>query len=195
MTTIENVHAAADQINARGDKPTYANVRTLLGGGSYSTIAAGLKNWEPKSTVNAAEPAPARVTEAATLFTSRLWNEALALAKEQADRKLVSISTELAEVSANVDVVVSENENLLAEIERLKGEVTRHQASAANWRKTVAARDQDLATARGEVDALRMTVNQISAAIGYDLGAATAQSANSPEQTVEPVKGKKQPAE
>lgn len=43
----EIIHAAADRIVARGEKPTQVAIRTELGGGSYSTISTAMRSWTP----------------------------------------------------------------------------------------------------------------------------------------------------
>ena len=43
--TIQQVHNTADQLQEQGIKPTLAEVRKALGGGSFTTISEAMKSW------------------------------------------------------------------------------------------------------------------------------------------------------
>lgn len=43
--TIQQVHNTADQLQGQGIKPTLAEVRKALGGGSFTTISEAMKSW------------------------------------------------------------------------------------------------------------------------------------------------------
>lgn len=189
MTTILHVHEAADRINARGDRPTYNNIRTLLGGGSFSTIAAGLKSWQPKATVEATERAPSSVLENASTFASRLWDESYALAKQRADACLIGLTAELETTNSNLDTVVAASDALSADNERLRQDSARFQASVSKWRAAVTSRDQELAAARAEVEALRRTVDQFAAAMAVAYGAPAEQPIAQPSEPAEQPAG------
>ena len=42
--TIEQFHATADQMQEQSNKPTLAEVRKMLGGGSFTTISEAMKS-------------------------------------------------------------------------------------------------------------------------------------------------------
>ena len=44
--TIQDIHAAADQLQEQGVKPTLAEVRKALGGGSFTTISDAMQSWK-----------------------------------------------------------------------------------------------------------------------------------------------------
>ncbi len=84
--TIQDIHAAADQIVADGESPTLANVRTALGGGSFTTISEAMRVWKEARRAVAApirEPAPAAVTERLDEVGSEIWTIAIAIANER----------------------------------------------------------------------------------------------------------------
>ena len=43
--TLEQIHATASQLHEQGIKPTLAEVRKALGGGSFTTISEAMKSW------------------------------------------------------------------------------------------------------------------------------------------------------
>lgn len=55
IASLDRVIAVANAIFESGREPTYKAVRTILGGGSYSTIRDGLKAWK-SSRIAAGKP-------------------------------------------------------------------------------------------------------------------------------------------
>ena len=45
--TVEEIHAAADGLDAQGLRPTLQAVRKALGRGSFTTISAAMSSWRP----------------------------------------------------------------------------------------------------------------------------------------------------
>ena len=43
--TIEQFHAISDQLQEKETKPTLAEMRKALGGGSFTTISEAMKSW------------------------------------------------------------------------------------------------------------------------------------------------------
>jgi hypothetical protein len=43
--TTQDIHATADTLAEQGVKPTLAEVRKALGGGSFTTISDAMKSW------------------------------------------------------------------------------------------------------------------------------------------------------
>lgn len=44
--TTEQIHQTAQELTEKGINPTLANVRSALGGGSFTTIGEALKTWK-----------------------------------------------------------------------------------------------------------------------------------------------------
>ena len=44
--TTQDIHAAADRLQEQGIKPTLAEVRKALGGGSFTTISDAMQSWK-----------------------------------------------------------------------------------------------------------------------------------------------------
>ena len=84
--TKEVIWAAADLLDQAGEKPTLANVRKKVGGGSYTTISEAMTEWhaDRPRTAMKRDTVPDKVNEAATEFAAMLWQ----VAHEIADGRL-----------------------------------------------------------------------------------------------------------
>lgn len=153
--TTEQIHAAADKIDAQGLRPTLAAVRQLLGTGSFSTIQMAMKSWESKANGegNEAEEMPETpdaVSAAAERFTAEIWRIAERLAGEryQAERAEAQQAVEAArleaaqaaetadELAAQLDAEKREREQAQNEVKRIEqllknAEISLAQAQAA----------------------------------------------------------------
>jgi chromosome segregation ATPase len=141
--TREQIHAAADQIAAAGQRPTLEAVRQVTGG-SYTTISPALNEWKAKQAagnVPLREPAPAAVADRLTEVAAEVW----ALAVELANARLASEREALDKVRADLEAAQAEATELA---DKLAGEV-----EVLNTR--LVSVDADLVAARAEVGALR----------------------------------------
>lgn len=76
----EDVWDAADAIAARGEKPTYQNVRAELDGGSFSTIGPALGHWKARRAAGLSpdfEPIPSALADRLGEFGQRIWEVAV----------------------------------------------------------------------------------------------------------------------
>lgn len=99
--TKEGIWSAADELDQAGEKPTLANVRKKVGGGSYTTISEAMTEWHasrPKAEVKRA-PVPEKVTEATSEFAAMLWQ----VAHELADGRLQAEHVALEESRRQVE--------------------------------------------------------------------------------------------
>lgn len=137
--TTQDIHAAADKLQAKGQQPTLAAVRAALGGGSFTTISEAMKGW--KAQQQAAQPireaAPAAVVERMGELAAEVWTIAQGMANDR---------------------LQSEREAL----EATRQEMEQAQAEAAELADQLAA-DLDAAKAQIENDgkALKLAAAQI----------------------------------
>ena len=88
--TIQQIHATADQLQEQGIKPTLAEVRKILGGGSFTTISEAMKSWRQD---NQEEEQlrqvvlPSGITERLQSLGADMWQTAIDMAN---DRLIVS---------------------------------------------------------------------------------------------------------
>jgi DNA repair exonuclease SbcCD ATPase subunit len=92
--SLQDIHAAADDIAAAGGNPTLAAVRQALGGGSFTTISEAMKEWKAKHQTQAVitplrEAAPSAISERLGAFGNEVWAIALELsnARLQSERE------------------------------------------------------------------------------------------------------------
>ena len=127
--TTEQIHQTAQELTEKGINPTLANVRQALGGGSFTTIGEALKTWKEAQKDNEklkqVDIAP-QIKDKADVLIGELWQnaldladerlklerEALAVAQQQADNKVVEMAEALSQVEA-------EQEQLNAQLDEL----------------------------------------------------------------------------
>lgn len=140
---IEEVCSAADEILARGERPTIERVRLQLGRGSPNTVGPMLESWyatlgkrlQPASEATQQEGGggtelPPPVIRAA----KALWGRALQLASEQATE----------EVAATMLALEGKAESLRQEEERLRQEEQRINDRSNALELAVIAKDQQI---------------------------------------------------
>ena len=115
--TTEQIHQTAQELTEKGINPTLANVRSALGGGSFTTIGEALKTWKQAQKDNEKlkeiDIAP-QIKDKADVLIGELWQnaldladerlklerEALAVAQQQADAKVAEMAEALEQVEA-----------------------------------------------------------------------------------------------
>ena len=133
--TTEQIHQTAQELTDQGINPTLANVRSALGGGSFTTIGEALKTWKQAQKDNEKlkeiDIAP-QIKDRADVLIGELWQnaldladerlklerEALAVAQQQADNKVAEMAEALSQVeaeqeqlNAQLDELTQSNEN------------------------------------------------------------------------------------
>lgn len=97
--SYDDVVRAADALIAAGEKATLRGVRTALGGGSFTSIAPLLRQWD-LTRLRAAEPSrllAQPVYKALELAAPAIWEAAFAAASEQHQPQLAAYQSTLAE--------------------------------------------------------------------------------------------------
>lgn len=115
--TTEQIHQTAQELTDQGINPTLANVRSALGGGSFTTIGEALKTWKQAQKDNEKlkeiDIAP-QIKDRADVLIGELWQnaldladerlklerQALAVAQQQADAKVAEMAEVLEQVEA-----------------------------------------------------------------------------------------------
>ena len=98
--TTANIHAAAAALAAQGRRPTLAAVRTVLGGGSFSTIGEALKTWNAPAVQEPQDQAvPEALTDGAARMAAALW----AQAREQSQQDIADARRELEQQRTALD--------------------------------------------------------------------------------------------
>lgn len=121
--TKELIFEAADRLQSEGKNATLAAVRQLVGGGSFTTISEGMREWKIARqasvfTSPVREPAPDSVSEKLGILASDIWSAALEKANEklQSEREaMVGARSELENAKAEAVELADQMESELLE--------------------------------------------------------------------------------
>ena len=84
--TTQQIHAIADQLHEQGIKPTLAEVRKALGGGSFTTISEAMKSWrqdnQQEEQLRQVE-LPSGITERLQTLGADVWQTAVDIANDR----------------------------------------------------------------------------------------------------------------
>ncbi len=127
--TIQRIHSTADQLLEQGIKPTLAEVRKALGGGSFTTISEAMKSWrqdnQEEEQLRQVE-LPSGITERLQTLGADVWQTAVDIANDRLvkDREaLESIKTksraETDEAQEAVKTLESEQADLLGQLDEV----------------------------------------------------------------------------
>ncbi|RRR75219.1 MAG: hypothetical protein EI684_05285 [Candidatus Viridilinea halotolerans] len=176
IVTAEAVVAAAQQMLDAGEEPTILNVRSRIGGGSFTTIKRFLDDWKAqREAVVPLSPVPRDVQQRADEFAQMVWQAAVAQASQDAAQaradaeKLVAqaraAAAEAEHAVALLEAQVDAQDATLANLEQERDEARAALADAraatqvlearfSDLQQQLAARDVELAQARAKHDEL-----------------------------------------
>lgn len=127
--TIQQIHATADQLQEQGIKPTLAEVRKALGGGSFTTISEAMKSWrqdnQEEEQLRQVE-LPSGIAERLQALGADMWQTAIDIANDRLVKEceaLESIKTkaqaETDEAQEAVKTLESEQADLLQQLDEV----------------------------------------------------------------------------
>jgi hypothetical protein len=172
------VFAAADALQAQGEEPTYERVVEFLGGGSNSTIKPYLINWKQMAGISS-RPTPDVVLTRAKALAEALWGMALNQAQSEIDRAKLATDDEIersrrallksVELSGQfeaernklaIELKSAESDILearleLRKVDALKLELAQAREVAEECRRQCELMAREIATLKGENNALR----------------------------------------
>ncbi|WP_236849039.1 DNA-binding protein [Candidatus Thiodictyon syntrophicum] len=183
--TRQRAFEAACTLAAAGKRPTIAAVREGLGGkGSQQAIGAGIDDWLDEAARRFQIPG---IPEALRTQVVAVWNQACRLAGEQWFDAKTPLDAPVAAVAGQRDAARTENERLVAELDRQGATLRETQNALDLARNTLAARIEALqettealaqSRAHGEHQARqRDHAERVAAAAGESLRAAQARIA------------------
>ena len=177
--TKEQIFSAADELDEAGKNPTLAEVRKLVGGGSFTTISEAMNEWRARKASQPSvirEPAPAAVAEKMATLGAEVWAAAMELANtrlaterealESARVDMESARSEAAELAdqltADLDdakgqiaALEDARTHLVSELDQLRAMMVGVTERAATAEARADELRSEIAHARSEVDQLR----------------------------------------
>ena len=104
--TIQQVHNTADQLQGQGIKPTLAEVRKALGGGSFTTISEAMKSWRQDNQEEAQlrqVELPSGITERLQTLGADVWQTAVDIANDRLVKDREALESIKAKSQAETD--------------------------------------------------------------------------------------------
>ncbi|RUR51947.1 DNA-binding protein [Vreelandella populi] len=165
MTTInfEAVSAVANGLVEKGERPTLANVRNALGGGSFTTLSPLLKKWKEDQILEAAEAplvedAPEEISSEVNAMAARIWQSAISLAntrlaaeREALEQTRQTLEAEKAETAELADSIEADLARLTGEFKKLQEELEVATVSLADAHNRIALKDDEIAQKAQEI--------------------------------------------
>ena len=104
--TIQDIHAAADQLQEQGVKPTLAEVRKALGGGSFTTISDAMQSWKREQQEEQElqqVDLPSGITERLHTLGADMWQTAIDMANDRLSKEREALEVVKTKAQAETD--------------------------------------------------------------------------------------------
>ena len=104
--TTQQIHAIADQLHEQGIKPTLAEVRKALGGGSFTTISEAMKSWRQDNQQEAQlrqVELPSSIAERLQTLGADMWQTAIDIANDRLVKDREALESIKAKSQAETD--------------------------------------------------------------------------------------------
>lgn len=183
--TKDQIHQAADQLTAAGESATMAAVRKLLGGGSYTTINEGLKEWKAKQqavVMPLREPAPEGISKRLDDVGAEIWAIALELAnarltseREALEATRIQLETAHQEATELADQLSAELETLQAQHLQATKDLQSVSTALETLRQENATLSRQLATTEARAEETTKRADDLKAELQHAHAENTAQ--------------------
>ena len=146
--TTQQIHAIADQLHEQGIKPTLAEVRKALGGGSFTTIGEAMKSWrqdnQQEEQLRQVE-LPSSIAERLQTLGADMWQTAIDIANDRLVKEREALESIKAKSQAETDeaqeavkTLESEQADLLEQLDEVTATA---EATAITAAQVTAERD------------------------------------------------------
>ena len=183
--TKDLIFQAADQLTAAGESSTMAAVRKLLGGGSYTTINEGLKEWKAKQqavVMPLREPAPEGISKRLDDVGAEIWAIALELAnarltseREALEATRIQLETAHQEATELADQLSAELETLQAQHLQATKDLQSVSTALETLRQENATLSRQLATTEARAEETTKRADDLKAELQHAHAENTAQ--------------------
>lgn len=104
--TTQQIHATAEQLQEQGIKPTLAEVRKALGGGSFTTISEAMKSWrqdnQEEEQLRQVE-LPSGIAERLQSLGADVWQTAINMANDRLSKEREALEVVKVKAQAETD--------------------------------------------------------------------------------------------
>ena len=139
--TTQQIHSIADQLHEQGIKPTLAEVRKALGGGSFTTISEAMKSWrqdnKEEEQLRQVE-LPSGITERLQTLGADVWQTAVDIANDRLVKDREALESIKAKAQEAVKTLESEQADLLEQLDEVTATA---EATAITAAQVTAERD------------------------------------------------------
>ena len=146
--TTQQIHSIADQLHEQGIKPTLAEVRKALGGGSFTTISEAMKSWrqdnQQEEQLRQVE-LPSSIAERLQTLGADMWQTAIDIANDRLVKEREALESIKAKAQAETDeaqeavkTLESEQADLLEQLDEVTATA---EATAITAAQVTAERD------------------------------------------------------
>lgn len=160
--TTQDIHATADSLAEQGIKPTLAEVRKALGGGSFTTISDAMKSWRQEQQAEQQlqrVDLPSSIDERLQALGADMWKSAINIANERltAEREALAIAQDKAqaEIGEAQEAVKTLEAEQAALLEQLDIHIAQAEQAASNAAVSATALDTATAQHKAEIDAIK----------------------------------------
>lgn len=162
--TTAQIHQAANQINKEGKRPTLAGVRTVLGGGSFSTIQEAMKTWKSADDLNEIEATevPEEITSAIEPMIAKVWELAEQIAGHKFDQERNDHKRELFELTESRDDAIAAADDAQTTCDQLNSALTNSTEAHNKLYQEMLLRNEALHDCEKHIAQLQATLSERS---------------------------------
>ena len=123
--TTQQIHAVADELHEEGIKPTLANVRKRLGGGSFTTISDAMQSWrkEHKEEQQLQQvELPSGISDRLQALGADLWQTAIDIANDRLSKERDALEVIKAKAQQDVDEYAESVDEYAESVKTLESE-------------------------------------------------------------------------
>ncbi len=179
---IQQIHAIADQLQDQGVKPTLAEVRKALGGGSFTTISEAMKSWRQDNREEEQlrqVDLPSGITERLQALGADMWQTAIDIAndrlvkeREALEAIKVKAQAETDEAQEAVKTLEGEQSDLLGQLDEVTAtaesaatKLEKAEAERDTFKKTLDATQHQLELERIKADTAQTQLAEVRSAL------------------------------
>lgn len=179
---IQQIHAIADQLQDQGVKPTLAEVRKALGGGSFTTISEAMKSWRQDNREEEQlrqVDLPSGINERLQALGADVWQTAINMAndrlvkeREALEAIKVKAQAETDEAQEAVKTLEGEQSDLLGQLDEVTAtaesaatKLEKAEAERDTFKKTLDATQHQLELERIKADTAQTQLAEVRSAL------------------------------